>query len=170
MDRGRTWHTTRRTARVDLDADAAWQVVASGEDRPQWYVDAAPFVFRRVVDRLVLGPGLRRPPPGRPRLAEGDQVGFWDVVAADHRQRRLILRAMVRSPGQVTLTASVVPAVDGSLLDLAITLSPRGVVGRAYLLADLPAREAVSELVMLHLLTVLRRRDNPWPTGSVDQV
>lgn len=170
MRRSRTLHATRRSSTVPLAPDAVWDVVASGRAGPQWYVDAAPFVFRRLVDRVALGPGLRREPPGRPRLATSDRVGFWRVVDADHRARRLVLEADVRAPGTVRLEAAVDPDDDGSSLTVDISFAPRGLLGRAYLLTDLPAREAVTELVVLHLLTVLRRRDNPWAAASVDQV
>ncbi|MEO9322660.1 DUF2867 domain-containing protein [Nocardioides sp. C4-1] len=171
MRRSRTLHATRRSSTVALAPDAAWDVVASGEAGPQWYVDAAPFVFRRFVDRLALGPALRREPPGRPRLATGDRVGFWRVVEADHRARRLELEAEVRAPGTVRLMATATPSTDeGTEVGLEVSFAPRGLLGRAYLLTDLPAREALTELVLLHVLTVLRRRDNPWTSASVDQV
>lgn len=170
MRRRRTLHTTRRSAVVALDPATAWDVVASGETGPQWYVDAAPFVFRRWVDKLALGPALRREPPGRPRLATGDRVGFWTVTAAEHGARRLTLQAQVRAPGTVTLEATVEPHPEGAEVTTTIRFAPRGLLGRAYLLADLPAREAVAELVQLHLLTILRRHDNPWAASPVDQV
>lgn len=169
MDRARTWRTTRRSARVDLGPDAVWQVLASGEPGPQWYVDAAPFVARRWVDRLVLGPGLRRPPPGRALLREGDRVGFWEVARLDVDDRTLRLRAEVRAPGRVELEARAAPDGDGSVVSVAVTLDPDGLLGRAYLVLDLPAREAVTELVLRHLLGVLRRHDNPRASGSVEQ-
>ena len=53
MDRDRTLTTSTRAATVALSPDRAWDVVASGVDGPQWYVDAAPFVFRGALDRLV---------------------------------------------------------------------------------------------------------------------
>ena len=158
MRRSRTLHTTHRAAVVALDPAATWDVVASGATGPQWYVDAAPLVVRRWIDRVALGPALRREPPGRPHLRTGDEVGFWKVAEADQRARRLVLVAQLRSPGRVTLEATVVPHVDGSEIALAVTLSPRGVVGRVYEIVDLPARETVSELLMLHLLTLARRR------------
>ncbi|QCW52018.1 DUF2867 domain-containing protein [Nocardioides dongxiaopingii] len=172
MRRARTLHTSRRDATVRLSPEDTWSVVASGRAGRQWYVDAAPLVFRRAIDRLVLGPGLRRPPPGRPLLATGDRVGFWRVTDADHRARRLALEADVRAPGTVRLEA-VVRAdeeVEGaSTVSVTIGFAPRGVLGHAYLLADLPAREAVTELVVLDVLTILRRHDNPDGSASVDQ-
>ncbi|WP_134766595.1 DUF2867 domain-containing protein [Nocardioides sp. 1609] len=173
MRRARTLHTSRRDATVRLTPDDAWSVVASGRAGRQWYVDAAPFVFRRWIDRLALGPGLRRPPPDRPLLAPGDRVGFWRVTGADHGARRLLLEADVRAPGTVRLEAAVGPDEDvegASTVSVTVGFAPRGVLGRAYLLADLPAREAVTELALLDLLTILRRRDNPEGPGSVDQV
>ncbi|WP_139982447.1 DUF2867 domain-containing protein [Nocardioides litoris] len=157
MRRGRTLHTTRRSAVVTLPPEETWAVVASGETGSQWYVDALPLRVRRAIDRVALGPALRRPPPGRPLLRSGDLVGFWQVTEADRATHRLELVAQLRSPGRVTMRAHVEPHPDGSRLHLAVTLDPRGLVGRVYELIDLPARETVMELLMLHLLTVLRR-------------
>ena len=174
MDRHRTLTTSHRSAVVPVPVDEAWDVVASGAAGPQWYVDAAPFVFRGGLDRLVGGAGRSHRPPGRPRLAVGDRAGFWRVVEIDHRAHRMLLQAEVRAPGTVTLEATVGPGQrqgvdDTSEVALTITLRPDGVLGAAYLIADLPARGVVAELTMLHLLTVLRRRDNRWAVDSVDE-
>lgn len=172
MDRQRTLTTTTRSATVALSPDRAWEVVASGAAGPQWYVDAAPFVFRGALDRLVGGAGRRHRPPGRPRLAVGDRAGFWRVVEADHRAHRLLLEAEVRAPGRVTLEAGVRPgAGEHADVTMTIALDPAGVLGAVYLVADLPARAAVTELTMLHLLTVLRRveKQDRWPVDSVEE-
>lgn len=170
MDRHRTLTTSRRSAVVTTAPTEVWDVVASGASGPQWYVDAAPFVVRGALDRLIGGAGRRHRPPGRLRLATGDRVGFWRVIDADHRAHRLLMEAEVRAPGRVTLEATVAPGPDDESAEVAltITLKPRGILGRAYLIADLPARGAVAELTMLHLLTVLRRQDNRWPVDSVE--
>jgi len=170
MERRRPGSSYARSAVVEQTPPEAWDIVASGQSGPQWYVDAAPFVFRGALDRLVLGPGTRRRPPGRARLAAGDRVGFWDVIVADHRERHLVLRAHVRAPGQVTLRVRVEPDGERARVSLSISFAPRGLLGHAYLLADLPARTAVTELVMLHLLTILRRHDNQSFARSVDPV
>ena len=168
MDRHRTLTTSSRSATVTRSVDEVWDVVASGAAGPQWYVDAAPFVFRGGVDRLVGGAGRRHRPPGRPRLATGDRAGFWKVVEADHAHRRLVLEAEVRAPGRVTLDVRVAEPEGepgSSTIDLTIALAPRGPLGLVYLVADLPARAVVTELTMLHLLTVLRRRTLSAPRG-----
>src|SRR3954471_14145119 len=153
MDRSTTLHSSRRGTDLDVDAATAWRVVASGRAGSQWYVDAAPLVFRGAVDRVLGGAGRRWPPPGRELLETGDTAGFWRVREADHDGRRLALVAAVRAPGTVVLRSSVTPlSGGGSRLDLDVSFRPDGLLGRAYLLADLPAREAVAELVHRRLV------------------
>ena len=62
-----------------------------------------------------------------------------------------MLEAAVRAPGTVTLTVLVTgtetSAGSGTQIDLQVRLDPHGVLGAAYLLADLPARETLVALV-----------------------
>ena len=178
MHRTRTLRTTTRSSTVPLSPADAWAVVASGETAPawgsQWYVDAAPFVFRGGLDRLVGGAGRAFPPPGRALLEPGDRAGFWEVLDADHDAHRLLLEAKVRAPGVVRCETTAAAGPTGTGVTMTISLAPRGPVGVAYLLADLPARAVVSELTMLHLLTALRRspqtHDNRSWRPHVDEV
>jgi hypothetical protein len=135
-----------------------WRVVANGRDRPQWYVDAAPLVVRGAIDTALGGDGRRWRPPGTPVLSTGDRAGFWEVEEADHDARRLVLRAVVRAPGAVVLTTTVTALDDiGCRLSQRISFAPSGLLGHAYLVADLPAREAVAELVHRRLLAEIDR-------------
>lgn len=159
MPRRTHLRSSRRSSDVDLPVDAVWQVAASGRSGPQWYVDAAPFVFRGAVDRLAGGAGRRWDPPGTPLLATGDRAGFWLVTGAGHRgtRRRLVLEAQVRAPGTVRLTTEVEALADQrARLVQTISFAPRGFLGAAYLLADVPAREAVIEVTHRRLLGDLR--------------
>jgi hypothetical protein len=153
-------HTSRRTSDLPLPADPAWALVASGRAGPQWYVDAAPLVLRGLLDLLVGGGGRAWSPPGTPLLATGDTAGFWRVLETVHvgDRRLLLLEAAVRAPGRVHLRTEV-EALAGrhSLLHQELTFGPSGWLGQAYLLADLPAREAVLELTHRRLLADLRR-------------
>ena len=152
-----TLRTSRRTSDLALPADRAWAVVASGRRAPQWYVDAAPFLFRGAVDRLLGGRGRAWAPPGTPLLATGDTAGFWRVREAGRAGRlRLVLEAAVRAPGRVLLCSEVEALTgSGSRLHQAASFEPDGLLGHAYLLADLPAREAVLELTHRRLLSDL---------------
>lgn len=158
MRRRSTWQETHRASILDLPVDRVWPVVASGFARSQWYVDAAPFVLRGAIDRLLGGGGRRWPPPGTHLLSTGDTAGFWRVTRADHDEHVLELTAAVRAPGRVVLTTAVdARGADGSLLQQTVAFRPSGLVGQAYLVADLPARETVLELTHRRLLADLGR-------------
>lgn len=156
MHRRSTLTRTSRESRLSLSADAAWAVVASGSPGPQWYVDAAPFVVRGALDRLTGGTGRRWDPPGTTTLATGDHAGLWCVSEADARHHRLSLTAEVRAPGTVTLVTEVRSCAEGCELHQSVRFSPSGLLGTAYLLADLPARELLLELTHRRLLRDLR--------------
>lgn len=166
MDRRRTLTSSTRSATVTVPPERAWGVVASGEDVPQWYVDAAPYAFRGALDRLLGGAGRRWPVPARRFLEDGDRVGFWRVHEVSHERRRLVLDAAVRAPGRVRVTTEVTPADGGARITQTTAFAPHGLLGHAYLVADLPARGAVAELAMLHLLTVLRRATTDRPSTA----
>ena len=142
--------SSSRSTLVDHGPDQVWAVVACGRPGRRWYVDSAPLVVRSTLDRLVGGAGHRWPAPDRELLRAGDEVGFWRVTVAD--LRRLVLEADVRAPGTVTLTTSVTAEDSGTRLTQEVRFKPDGLLGQAYLLVDLPAREAVIELVHRRLL------------------
>jgi len=156
-----TLHTSTRSSEVVLPVAAAWEVVASGRHGPRWYVEAAPFVLRGAIDRLVGGAGRPWDPPGTPLLAAGDTAGFWRVLEArtdDGGRHRLLLEAAVRAPGRVLLETRVDPlGPERARIGQQVRFEPHGVLGRAYLLADLPARELVIDLTHRRLLADLRR-------------
>ena len=155
MHRRTDLRSSTRSSDVDLPVDAVWRVAASGLPGRRWYVDAAPLVVRGGVDRLVGGAGRRWAPPGTPVLATGDRAGFWLVTGVGHRgsRRRLVLEAQVRAPGTVRLTTEAEGLPDGrTRLVQTISFAPRGFLGAAYLLGDVPAREAVIELTHRRLL------------------
>lgn len=155
----RTFPTLQRSGRsttLDRPAEVVWAAVASGRgnaDGEVWYVDAPGFVVRGAIDRLALGRGRRWPLPGRDLLRTGDQVGFWEVFEVDDAARRMRMEASVRAPGTVRMEVSVADAgADWSVVTLAISFEPRGVLGWTYLLTDLPAREVVVGLTHRALL------------------
>ncbi|WP_300642606.1 DUF2867 domain-containing protein [Nocardioides sp.] len=146
---GISLHSSRRVSTVPLGPDEVWAVVAGAGPGRHWYVDAAPFVVRGAIDRAVLGGGRRWPVPDGPLLRAGDRAGFWVVRAAGDRPggHRLVLEAAVRAPGTVTLTVLLTARDGGTEVDLQVRFDPAGLLGTAYLLADLPAREVLLELV-----------------------
>ncbi len=151
-------HSSSRSSEVRLPVTRVRSVVANGRDVPQWYVDALPWALRGGVDRALGGEGRRWSPPGRDLLEAGDHVGFWRVIRSTGRE--LLLRAEVRAPGTVELrTTFAASGDDHTTVAQTVSLDPSGLPGQLYLLADLPAREAVIELAHRRLLRELRRPD-----------
>ncbi|MFW6774501.1 DUF2867 domain-containing protein [Nocardioides sp. CPCC 205120] len=160
---------SERHVRLERPLAEVWSVLAARPDgdAPRWYADAAPLVLRARIDdlaRAVLGdpprPEVRRgeDAPGPPGLlSTGDTAGFWDVLAADHVAHRLRLQARVHAPGQVRLTTWLTPRETGCRLHLRITFRPSGLIGAAYLLTDLPARELVTEGVARRIVADVGR-------------
>lgn len=156
----RRWslRSSSRESLLDRSLSDLWPVIASGRTGPQWYVDAAPFVVRGAIDRLAGGVGRRWPAPGSALLGTGDRVGFWTVRDVSHEGpvRRLTLRADVRAPGLVELvTVAEQLAGERTRVNQTIAFASVGLLGAAYLLADLPVREAVAEAVHRRLLAAL---------------
>lgn len=151
-----TLHRSGRSTTLDRPADDVWAAVASArpdEEGKVWYVDAPGFVVRGALDRLALGAGRRWPLPDRDQLTSGDRAGFWEVLEVDRTTRRMTMQASVRAPGTVRMEVSVADAgADWSVVTLAISFAPRGLLGWTYLLVDLPAREVVMELTQRALL------------------
>ncbi len=143
--------SSSRTSVVHLPVADVRAVVASGRRGPQWYADALPLVARGGIDRLLGGAGRRWPAPDRELLEPGDRVAFWTVTRSTADE--LVLRAEVRAPGEVVLTTRLTP-VDArrTRVEQTVALHPSGLLGAAYLVADLPAREAVIELTHRRLL------------------
>lgn len=161
-----TPRTSTRTTRARPTPHQAWAVLASGGPGEHWYADAAPLRFRAALDRAVGGPGAPWTPPPR-ELAAGDRAGFWRVVAAvpptatgpsTTARGTLVLEAQVRAPGRVTLTVEVAASGTGSAITTTVRLDPRGVLGAAYLVVDLPAREVLTELVHRRMLAEVEDR------------
>ena len=144
--------TSARSTRLGVPADAAWDTLVSARAGRHWYADAPPLLLRQALDRLVGGPPAA-PLPGHPDLTGGDRAGLWRVAEADPVCRRLVLEAQVRAPGLVVLTTTVLSTPGtGCEVRQAVSFAPAGLLGVAYLVADLPVRELLAE--WLHRLAV----------------
>ena len=104
-----------------------------------WYV-------RGWMDRLVGGPGLRRPRRHPEQLAYGDALDFWRVTGIDP-PHRLALLAEMRLPGDAVLEFSISPSANdvpcapvspSTVLVQTARFKPRGLAGLAYWYAVLP--------------------------------
>ncbi|MGB5941369.1 MAG: SDR family oxidoreductase [Leeuwenhoekiella sp.] len=105
-----------------------------GGDRG-WYYGDILWKIRGYLDKLFGGVGLRRGRTHANRLYEGDSLDFWRVLLADREQRRLLLFAEMRVPGEAWLEWEI---DDDNILHQTATFRPKGLWGRVYWYSMLP--------------------------------
>lgn len=90
--------------------------------------------LRGFFDKVVGGVGLRRGRTHPTRLKEGDALDFWRVLIADEKNRRLLLYAEMKLPGEAWLEFKI----EGQTLIQTATFRPHGLLGRAYWIVLFP--------------------------------
>lgn len=99
-----------------------------------WYQATWLWKIRGFLDKLFGGVGLRRGRTNSDYMEAGDAVDFWRVLYADKEEKRLLLFAEMKLPGEAWLEFRI---KDGELIQTA-TFRPRGILGRLYWYAILP--------------------------------
>ena len=80
------------------------------------------------------GVGLRRGRKSPTEIYSGDALDFWRVLLADKKEKRLLLYAEMKLPGEAWLEFKI---IDNTLYQIA-TFRPLGILGRLYWYAVLP--------------------------------
>ena len=96
--------------------------------RNGWYSFNGLWKIRGYVDKLFGGVGLRRGRTHDTYLEAGDPLDFWRVLFADKKDKRLLLFAEMKLPGEAWLEFKI---VKDRLYQRAV-FRPKGVWGRLY--------------------------------------
>jgi uncharacterized protein YbjT (DUF2867 family) len=99
-----------------------------------WYYGTFLWKIRGYIDKLFGGIGLRRGRTSPTDLDVGDALDFWRVIFADKEQKKLLLYAEMRLPGEAWLEFKI----EDGLLKQTATFRPRGLWGRLYWYSVLP--------------------------------
>ncbi|MFH5832098.1 SDR family oxidoreductase [Halalkalibaculum sp. DA384] len=99
-----------------------------------WYYGNWLWEVRGFLDKLVGGVGLRRGRKSNTEITAGDSLDFWRVLYADKEEKRLLLYAEMKLPGEAWLEFRIA----GNTLYQVATFRPLGVWGRLYWYALLP--------------------------------
>lgn len=94
-----------------------------------WYFANWLWKFRGYLDKLAGGIGLRR---GRTRpydIQAGDALDFWRVIYANKQEKRLLLFAEMKLPGEAWLEFKI---DEKQNLHQTATFRPKGLLGRLY--------------------------------------
>lgn len=116
------------------DVDKTLQRIWSLGGKTGWYYGNILWRTRGVMDQMVGGVGMRR---GRRSLSEinaGDALDFWRVLLASREERRLLLYAEMKLPGEAWLEFKI----EKHELIQTATFRPKGLSGRLYWYAVYP--------------------------------
>ncbi len=120
--------------RVIQDEDFTIDKIWSIGGRNGWYSFNRLWKIRGYMDKLFGGVGLRRGRTHDTNLEAGDPLDFWRVLLADKEEKRLLLFAEMKLPGEAWLEFKI---VDNKLYQRAV-FRPKGVWGRLYWYSVLP--------------------------------
>ena len=86
------------------------------------------------MDKLSGGVGLRRGRKNANQLSAGESLDFWRVIYANREEKRLILYAEMKLPGEAWLELRI----QDQEVHLNATFRPHGLQGRFYWYLVLP--------------------------------
>lgn len=120
----------RNVRDMDLTINRIWSIGGS----TGWYYGTYLWKIRGYMDKLFGGIGLRRGRTHVSKLDAGDALDFWRVIFSDRKERKLLLYAEMKLPGEAWLEFKI----EDGLLKQTATFRPRGLAGRLYWYSVLP--------------------------------
>ena len=100
-----------------------------------WYYGNWLWGIRGFIDKLFGGVGLRRGRRNKNEITSGEALDFWRVLIADKNEKRLLLYAEMKLPGEAWLEFKI--DSDNYLYQTA-TFRPLGLWGRIYWYSVVP--------------------------------
>ncbi len=128
----------RREKKIVGDPDLVLQNIWSIGGKRGWYYGNRLWKIRGFMDKMVGGVGLRRGRTHPHEINTGDTLDFWRVLAADKKNRRLLLYAEMKLPGEAWLEFRIIERNGENFLQQTATFRPEGLAGRLYWYSVLP--------------------------------
>jgi uncharacterized protein YbjT (DUF2867 family) len=122
------------------NSDAAVTKIWSIGGKTGWYYGNWLWELRGFMDQLVGGVGMRRGRRSDVDISTGDALDFWRVLVANKAEKRLLLYAEMKLPGEAWLEFKI---DENNNLTQTATFRPLGVMGRLYWYAVLPFHGAI---------------------------
>jgi uncharacterized protein YbjT (DUF2867 family) len=123
---------------IKHDSDRVFNNIwAIGGNRGWYYWDWI-WHMRGFIDKLFGGVGLRRGRTSSDRISPGDVIDFWRVLLADKANKRLLLYAEMKLPGEAWLEFKIIERGNERFLSQIATFRPSGLWGRLYWAAMFP--------------------------------
>jgi uncharacterized protein YbjT (DUF2867 family) len=126
--------------------DRIWQI---GGKNGYYYANFL-WKIRGAFDKLMGGVGLRRGRTNPDKIHAGDSLDFWRVLVADKEEKRLLLFAEMRVPGEAWLEFNI---DEHNVVHQTATFRPRGIWGRLYWYSMLPFHYFIFAGMIKHIAT-----------------
>lgn len=121
----------RKVADTQKALDKIWRIGGN----TGWYYGGWLWGIRGMMDKVVGGVGLRRGRRSPTQLYPGESLDFWRVLIASREDRRLLLYAEMKLPGEAWLEFYI---NENNELEQTATFRPLGLWGRLYWYAVFP--------------------------------
>jgi uncharacterized protein YbjT (DUF2867 family) len=113
-----------------------------------WYYGNWLWGIRGFFDKLFGGVGLRRGRKNKTEITAGDALDFWRVLIANKKEKRLLLYAEMKLPGEAWLEFKI---DNENILTQTATFRPLGLLGRIYWYSVLPFHAIIFKGMMKRL-------------------
>jgi uncharacterized protein YbjT (DUF2867 family) len=123
-----------RTVHVQNSNTALEKIWAIG-GKTGWYYGNWLWEIRGFMDQLAGGVGMRRGRKSDTEIVSGDALDFWRVLLANKNEKRLLLYAEMKLPGEAWLEFKI---DKNNILTQTATFRPLGLSGRLYWYSVLP--------------------------------
>jgi len=128
----------RREKEIKTNTELVLENIWSIGGERGWYYANWLWQIRGFLDKLVGGVGLRRGRTNANSINTGDTLDFWRVLAADKQNKRLLLYAEMKLPGEAWLEFRIIEKDKKYFLEQTATFRPKGLFGRLYWYSVLP--------------------------------
>lgn len=119
-------------------ADSVLKKIWSIGGNTGWYYGNRLWRLRGFVDKVSGGVGLRRGRTNINTINAGDALDFWRVLIADKEQKRLLLYAEMKLPGEAWLEFRIMKLKNKLRVRQSAIFRPKGIWGRLYWYCVLP--------------------------------
>jgi uncharacterized protein YbjT (DUF2867 family) len=114
-----------------------------------WYYGNFLWELRGLIDQVFGGVGMRRGRKSDTELHSGDALDFWRVMIANKDEKRLLLYAEMKLPGEAWLEFKI---DNDNFITQTATFRPLGLWGRMYWYAVLPFHGFIFNGMLKHLV------------------
>ncbi|NWF88404.1 MAG: SDR family oxidoreductase [Ignavibacteriaceae bacterium] len=128
----------KREKEITTNADEILNNIWSIGGERGWYYADWLWRLRGFLDKLLGGVGLRRGRTNQYDIHVGDTLDFWRVLAAHKQNKRLLLYAEMKLPGEAWLEFKIINKNEKHFLQQTATFRPKGLLGRLYWYSVLP--------------------------------